>query len=78
MGSGLSKSESNVLRNTLGVPESHLIQKVSQKMCTLAHREPKLVKITQVYLTDGFFQLGESENGEVCIKTDFEIFLNAF
>jgi len=30
------------------------------------------------YLTDGFFQLGESENGEVCIKTDFEIFLNAF
>ena len=29
-------------------------------------------------LTVGFFQLGESENGEVCIKTDFEIFLNAF
>ena len=29
MGSGLSKSESNVLRNTLVVPESHLIQDVS-------------------------------------------------
>ena len=29
-------------------------------------------------LTDGFFQLGESKNGEVCIKNELEIFFKAF
>ena len=46
MGSGLSKSESNVLRNTLGVPKSTPYTESISKMCILAHWELELVKIT--------------------------------
>eukprot|EP00493_Phyllostaurus_siculus_P020311 UN20636 len=35
MGSGLSKSESNVFRNTLVMSKSHIIQKSSSKMYIL-------------------------------------------